>query len=168
MPEQNETSNQTPLEYCIETAAGFKLKADHNKCESLWCFFGVILFTLTGPLFVTLGEGIFLGKVAPSVLSLSAAGLTAWIQLRKPQQLWTLYRSAQRELEDAATRYRYGIGEFEDTVEREKNLAKKVADVAIGVHHQWVALVPNPEKLQLAETVQATQKVSEPPRVSEA
>lgn len=67
------------------TASGFKLKADHNKTESLICFGVVVVFSLASPLFVTLGEGVFWGKILPSILSLSVAASTAWLQLRKPQ-----------------------------------------------------------------------------------
>lgn len=142
---------ELPIDYCNRIAAGMTSKADHNKRESLICFLLVIASTLAAPLFVTLGQGLLWEKVIPSVLSLLAAGATAWLQLRKPQQLWTLYRSAQRGLEDCAARYNHLIGDYSDAATRDKILAEKVADIAIAVHHQWVPLVPNPEKLQLLE-----------------
>lgn len=140
-----------PFQHCNNLIAGMKTKADHNKREALLCFLLVIGASLVAPLFVTLGEGLWLGKIVPSALSLLAAGATAWLQLRKPQQLWTIYRSAQRELEDCAARYQYQIDDFAEAGTRDKRLAKQVADIALGVHHQWVPLVPNPEKLLLGE-----------------
>lgn len=151
MNASKDVTTEPPIEFCNRVSSGLKKKADHNKIESLLCFLLVIVSTLVAPLFVTLGTGLVFGKIIPSILSLLAAGATAWLQLRKPQQLWTLYRSAQRELEDYAARFNYQLGEFEDSSTREKLLAAKVADIAIGVHHQWVPLVPNPEKLQIVE-----------------
>src|SRR5829696_1738539 len=97
--------NEAPLEFCDRLIRGFSTKADKKKIEAVACFLLVITSTLSAPLFVTLGTGVLWGKVVPSALSLAAAGATAWLQLRKPQQLWTMYRSAQRELEDHRTRF---------------------------------------------------------------
>src|SRR4051794_39905675 len=89
--------------------ASFERKATHNKTEALLCFSTVIGCSLLAPMFVTLGEGLVWGKIIPSALSLLAAGMTTWLQLRKPQQLWALYRTCQRRLEyqQAAFTYAY-------------------------------------------------------------
>ncbi|WP_050577852.1 SLATT domain-containing protein [Sinorhizobium meliloti] len=91
---------ETALEYYASVRRGMREKANHNKLEAQGCFAAVIGCTLIAPLFVTLGEGPFLAKVVPSVLSVTAAGITSWLQLRKPQKLWVIYRRAQRELEE--------------------------------------------------------------------
>jgi hypothetical protein len=140
------SSPEIPVEFCERKIRHFEQKADHNKIESLRCFVLVIGCTLVAPLFVTLGDGIWFGKLIPSVLSLLAAAATAWLQLRKPQQLWALYRTAQRELEDQQVRYKYRLGEFRETADPDKLLAEKVADIALSIHRQWVPLVPSPEK----------------------
>lgn len=140
-------SNQEAATFAEDTRAGFARKADHNKRESLICFGATVCCTLFAPLFVTLGEGILLGKIVPSVLSLLAAGSTAWLQLRKPQQLWALYRDCQRRIEDHQTRYRYHLGEYLDDAERNRTLADNVRQIAWTAHEQWVPLVPSPEAL---------------------
>jgi hypothetical protein len=133
----------------LDTIAGFKMKADHNKTESLGCFIVVVSCSLISPLFVTLGDGVFLGKVLPSVLSLCAAGSTAWLQLRKPQNLWSLYRDCQRRIEDHLYKYEYRLTEY-DAPEpaRDKLLADAVRSVAWDAHQKWLALVPNPETIE--------------------
>lgn len=136
-------------DYCMRSIAHFRGKADNNKRESLACFLLIIGCTLTTPLFVSLGTGFWYGKVVPSILSLLAAGATAWIQLRKPQQLWTLYRSAERELESYLTRFIYRLSPFKDSEEPEKLLAEKVADLLLQTHRQWAPMVPSPDKLDL-------------------
>lgn len=132
-------------QYCNRILAAMQKKADHNKTESLNAFLLTIVSSLAAPLFVTLGDTTFVGKVVPSILSLAAAGSTAWLQLRKPQQLWSLYRSAQRELEHAQVQYRFKLGDFENAENPEKILADKGSQIALHVHHKWTALVPNPE-----------------------
>jgi len=88
-----------------------------------------------------------LGKVAPSVLSSIAAGGTAWLHQRKPQQLWSLYRTAQRYLEVQEIKHDFGIDEYEEEEDRDKHLTKEVAAVIMRTHEQWVPAVPNPEDL---------------------
>jgi hypothetical protein len=122
-------------------------KANHNKFESQACFTAIILCTLLAPLFVTLGDGVFLAKVVPSLLSVAAGGLTSWLQLRKPQRLWVLYRRAQRELEEQKANYDFKDGDFSDAGEPDKLLARKVTHVARWVHDSWEGLVPEPEML---------------------
>lgn len=141
------SSERTAAEYAVAIRSSFEKKAGHNKAEALWCFGFVVGFTLAAPLFVTLAESRFWGKIVPAVLSICAAGLTTWLQVRKPQQLWALYRTCQRRIEDAQTRSRYSLGEFEGATNPEQLLAKEVAEIAMFAHQQWIPLVPSPENL---------------------
>lgn len=139
---------ETAEQFCQRNIREMKRKADHNKREALWSFISVISTTLTTPVLVTLGTGMFLSKVAPSALSLAAAGFTAWLQQRKPQQLWVIYRTAQRDLEDHLTRYRYGLVPYQEAIAPDKMLAERVAEIALSVHQQWLPLIPNPDGLR--------------------
>lgn len=137
-----------PLQFAEDTLSGFKKKSDHNKSESLTCFALVVVCSLVSPLFVTLGEGVLLGKIVPSVLSLSAAASTAWLQLRKPQSLWSLYRDCQRRIEDHVYKYRYHLAQYAtDDAERSRLLADAVRTVAWDAHQRWLPLVPTPEAI---------------------
>lgn len=143
---------ESAIELCTRTINGIKEKSDHNKDESLFCFSLIVFATLTAPLFITLGEGIILGKIIPSVLSLTAAGATAWLQLRQPQQLWALYRTAQRQLEDQRTRYQYKIGEYETVDDPDKLLVEHIANITIELHYSWLPLLPKTENLRGLDT----------------
>jgi SMODS and SLOG-associating 2TM effector domain 1 len=138
-------------EYYSEVRNGLREKADHNKHESQLSFYVVICFTLLSPLFVTLGEGWFWGKLVPAGLSVFAAAATSWLQLRKPRRLWAIYRRAQRELERQKVAYDFGLREYSDIKDRDKLLAAKVSEIAFQVHEQWEGLVPEPDAL-LAKT----------------
>jgi hypothetical protein len=142
----NKAPAQDAHTFAQNTLAGFKKKADHNKNESLACFAIVVVCSLVSPLFVTLGDGLWLGKVIPSVLSLSAAASTAWLQLRKPQSLWTLYRDCQRRIEDHLYKYHYGLSDYAaPEEERTRMLADAVRAVAWDAHQRWLPLVPTPD-----------------------
>lgn len=137
-----------PVEFARKTIAGFKKKADHNKSESLAFFTLVVVCSLISPLFVTLGEGLIWAKIVPSVLSLTAAGSTAWLQLRKPQNLWSLYRDCQRRIEDHLSRFQYRLAEYDaDDAVRGRLLADTVRQVAWDAHERWLPLVPTPEAI---------------------
>lgn len=142
-----ENTFQDASTYYTSVRRGMREKADHNKLEAQLCFAAVIVSTLTAPLFVTLANDFLLGKVVPSVLSVFAAGLTTWVQLRRPQKLWVIYRRAQRELEQAKADYDFKDGDFAGEADRDKLLARKVTAVARWVHDQWEGLVPEPEAL---------------------
>jgi len=132
-------------EYYSSIRQGLREKADHNKLESQAAFYAIICFTLASPLFVTLGSGIFFGKIVPAALSVFAAAATAWLQLRKPQRLWAIYRRAQRELEREKVAHDFMLGDYEAVADRDKLLAERVSAIAFGVHEQWEGLVPEPE-----------------------
>ncbi|MGE0023506.1 MAG: DUF4231 domain-containing protein [Hyphomicrobium sp.] len=134
-------------EYYSSVRQGLREKADHNKLESQAAFYAVICFTLASPLFVTLGSGLVFGKVVPAVLSVLAAAATAWLQLRKPQRLWAIYRRAQRELEREKVAHDFLLGEYESAPDRDKLLAERISAIAFDVHERWEGLVPEPEAI---------------------
>ena len=90
---------KTPEGLCAEAIRGFKEKSDHSKRESMLCFWFSMGGAFAAPIFVTLGEDItklfgesgspfIFAKLVPILLSAAVAFSTAWLQLRKPQQLW--------------------------------------------------------------------------------
>lgn len=138
----------TPEEFAKAVIKGFKVKASHNKNESMLFFWLAMGGALTAPLFVTLGSGVILEKIIPSILSALVAFSTAWLQLRKPQQLWALYRTSQRELEDNLYKFQYKILDYQDSLEPEKLLVERVSKIALEAHYSWLPMVPNPESIQ--------------------
>lgn len=149
------------LQLAEKTASGFKKKADHNKTESLFCFGVVLIFSLVSPLFVTLGDGIVLGKIVPSVLSLSVAASSAWLQLRKTQSLWSIYRDCQRRIEDALCKYKFRLAEFEASeLDRSRLLAESVRSIAWEAHQRWLPLVPTPDAVSAASTTSSVNQVA--------
>lgn len=136
-----------PEDYYAVLRKGFREKANHNKNESQLCFSIAIASTLLAPLFVTLGQGDLLAKIIPASLSVLAAGLTSWLQLRKPQRLWAIYRRAQRELEREKSHFDYRLGDYTTAAQPEKLFALRVSDLAFKVHEQWEGLVPEADAL---------------------
>ena len=145
------TTKLTSLEYAEKISNSFKAKADHNKTESLSCFTLILVASLVAPLFITLGESVLWGKIVPSILSVIAAGLTSWLQLRKPQKLWSMYRGAQRLIEDHITKYSFKVGEYKTLAEADSLLAEKVAEIALNAHNEWTSVIPSPEALSIKE-----------------
>ena len=154
---------QSAEKYCKSIIDSFKSKATHNKNESIYFFWVSMGGALLAPLFVTLGEGManalgsygsvfVFSKLIPSILSVAVAFSTAWLQLRKPQQLWALYRTSQRELENCLSEFQYKIKDFENCENTEKLLAKKVSEIALAAHYHWLPMVPNPENLSTSLT----------------
>ncbi|WP_335923765.1 DUF4231 domain-containing protein [Shewanella chilikensis] len=139
--------------YAIEQADHYKKKADHNKFESILCFRGVMICTLLAPLFVSLGEGVWLSKIIPSLLSAIAAFSTAWLQLRKPQALWTVYRTAQRKIEATLVHYQFRVGKFDglsDSIDQaDKLLISEVTNFSSEAHNIWTKNVPDTSALNI-------------------
>jgi hypothetical protein len=125
----------------------FKRKASHNKNESLSLIVFSIACALAAPLFISLGEGKLLEKVIPSVLSVLSAGCTSWLQLRKPQKLWSMYRNTQRLLENELVRYSFKMGDYQTHASPEGLLAERASTITFAVHEEWSKLVPNADSM---------------------
>ncbi|MFT5297678.1 MAG: hypothetical protein ACI9YH_003715 [Colwellia sp.] len=131
------------LEYCQSKINEFEKKAKHNKFESLWSFKIMMISSLAIPLFVSYGTGDFWNKIFPSILSLICAFLTAWIQLRKPQQLWKLYRTSQRELEKELDLYKFNAGKYSNSSKADELLITEFTNKSININANWAKLVPS-------------------------
>ncbi|WP_429157116.1 SLATT domain-containing protein [Aeromonas veronii] len=143
--------NKSPAEeYAIQQITHYKEKADHNKMESIICFRGVMLCTLFAPIFLSLGEGIWLSKVTPSLLSAIAAFCTAWLQLRKPQALWSVYRTAQRKIEKTLIHYQFKIEVFDcdSQDDADKLLVSEVTSISSEAHNIWTKNIPDTASLR--------------------
>jgi len=154
---------KSPEDFCKSIISGFKAKSSHNKSESMLCFWLSMGGALAAPIFVTLGDDMaqslgdfgsvfILSKLIPSVLSVGVAFSTAWLQLRKPQQLWALYRTSQRELEDHLYKFQYKISEYEEHANPGKLLVENVSKIALDAHYSWLPMVPNPEDIKSSST----------------
>lgn len=139
--------NIKPIEYCQNQIRHFQKKAKHNKAETLWCFRIIMGSTLAVPVMLTFDADLWVSKILPSFLSATAAFCTAWIQLRKPQELWLLYRTIQREIEDQLTQYKYKLSEYENCIEPDRLLASNVAKLTLKAHQKWTTITPTPDNL---------------------
>lgn len=132
-----------PISYWSSVRSSLREKSDHNKLESQACFFAAILFSITAPLFIAFGTGVFWGKILPAVLSALVTAITAWLQLRQPQRLWAIYRRAQRELEDEKVKFDNSLAHYAKIEDKNKLLAERTARIAMNVHERWEGLVPD-------------------------
>ena len=138
-------SKQTAREYATKQSLHFEKKAKHNKRESLWCFRLTMLSTLVAPILVALGEDVWFAKITPSILTALAAFCTAWVQLRKPQELWAIYRNAQRQIEIETAHYDFKVGSFQDLNEKEADslLVLNVSRLLFETNKKWMGQVPH-------------------------
>lgn len=137
-----------PEDMWLTIKNGLKEKADHNKIEAQACFVAALFLSLLIPLFIAFGDGTVLGKIVPSAMSAMVAGCTGWLQLRKPQRLWTIYRRSQRELEREKIFHDNRIGVYENHPNPTQLLAERTAEISFGVHEAWEALVPDTGSLK--------------------
>jgi hypothetical protein len=139
------------IELSLDRIVHFRSKADHNKRESLTFFTIIITCTLAAPLLITLGDRPLLNKIIPAILSTLASGSTAWLQQRKPQQLWSLYRGAERQIEYHLQRRQLQAGEYAESSNPDRLLAERVTEIALHTHEGWSGLVP---ELQAAKPME--------------
>lgn len=135
------TINNAATDYCNAQISHYKTKANHNKKESLLVFRVLMISTLSVPLLLTLGTEPWITKILPAILSSIAAFCTAWLQQRRPQELWSLYRTAEKRLDDQLIQYSHKIGEYEDCSDPEKILVKNVSRISNDTHNKWMPLV---------------------------
>lgn len=123
-------------------------KANHNKSETLWSFRVIMISTLLIPIFIAFGSNEIYGKMFPMILSSIIALFTAWIQLRKPQNLWGTYRTAHRKIEIELESYQFNLGDYDvDKVLKDKILIKNVHEIYIETHLKWMENIPTSEEV---------------------
>ncbi|WP_045386226.1 DUF4231 domain-containing protein [Vibrio rotiferianus] len=125
----------------------FRDKADHNKKEALRGFKFVMFSTVAVPLLIAFGAGDIWSKYVPASLSSLGAFVTAWLQLRKPNQLWSLYRTAERNLEYHLELYRFNAGEYKNCNDKEANFIENTNIICLNTNSSWVELVPSEKEL---------------------
>lgn len=168
--QEKEEQALTAEQFCKMLINAFKSKSDHNKNESMRFFWISMGGALLAPLFVTLGTDMatsigesttlvfIFSKLIPSILSIAVAFSTAWLQLRKPQQLWALYRTQQRELENCLSKYKFRIVEYDNCQDPDKLLAEQVSKIALNAHYTWLPIVPNPENMSSSSKIEEKAK----------
>lgn len=140
-------TKESPEDFAIEVCNGIKTKSDANKRISTFLFFIVLFATVITPLLILISDNFYISKVLPAFLSASAALSSYWIQLRKPHERWSLYRTAQREIESELTKYRYSVDEY-GADNSGVLLVKKVNELALKLHYDWVPMVPTTKEIQ--------------------
>lgn len=135
----------TAKEYASEQIEHFKEKADHNKIESIWCFRLIMVCSLLSPIFISLGEGFWYSKLVPSLLASVTAFGTAWLQLRKPQELWSIYRTAQRNIEFSLVHYQFQVENYHGQPQEalDKTLISEVTAFSKSAHETWTKKIPD-------------------------
>lgn len=128
--------------------AHYKKKADHNKRESLWSFKIIMLSTVIVPILIAYGHNELWSKVLPSIFSCISAFLTAWLHLRKPNQLWTLYRTVQRELESELELYQYSAGPYKEKDAKDTLVVERVNEIYLSTNTSWSSLIPNQKDVE--------------------
>jgi hypothetical protein len=82
-------------------------------------------------------------KIIPTIISISVAISATWLQVRKPQQLWALYRTAQRNLEHKLYQYKYKVSHFEKAENSKSIFVEKIIEIRNETHNSWLNLIPN-------------------------
>ena len=146
--ELDSLERESASQYAQRMRKHFALKADHNKRESLAGFTFVVIGTLAVSGFVAFGTDVILAKIVPLCLSLTATAVSTWLHFRRPHQLWGIYRSAQRYIENNQVKHRFGVDEYGTASDKDALLAKAVAEIALAANALWLPLIPSPEGLE--------------------
>jgi len=138
-------------QYAEDRRKHFEGKANRNKKEALFCFIVIIASSISAPIFITLSNEVLIGKIIPSILSILSAGLTTWLQVRKPQKLWGLYRDAQRLIEKNIIDFEFETNEYNSNPLKDKLLVEYVSEICLKAHKDWLNEIPTPELITFNE-----------------
>ena len=142
-----ENENLTALDYSKEIRDGIKEKATQNKNQSTFLYLVILFTTVFVPILILLPSGDFVTKYIPAFMSACAALASYWLQLRKPQERWVIYRGAQREIEYQIDQYKFENDEYNDPKSKDKLLADRVSKRALELHYEWVPFAPKAEEI---------------------
>jgi len=141
-------NNKTAREYSEQIKAGVKKKADQNKRQSTILFFIILFSTVLSPVFILLSWGDTYSKYLPAFMTAGAALASYWLQLRKPQERWVIYRGAQREIEFEIDQYTFENDGYADNDGKDKLLADRVSKRALQLHYEWIPFAPKAEEIE--------------------
>ncbi len=144
MSENN--SLESPLQYAKKIRTSVSKKANENKNTATFLFLVILFSTVLSPVLILVSDNAIVSKYLPAGLTACAALASYWLQLRKPQERWVLYRTAQREVEFEIDQYIHGVGKY-DTEEKDKILADHVSQRALQLHYQWMPIVPRADDI---------------------
>lgn len=139
---------QTALEFATKVAKGIERKSDKNKNLTDLLIFTVLASTVFSPLLIFAPFEEPWSKLLPAGLSALAALSTGWLQVRRPQERWAMYRTAQREIEFEIAQFVYGNGEYSDPANKDQILADKVSKRALRLNYEWLPVVPKTDDLR--------------------
>jgi hypothetical protein len=136
------------IDYANRTLNGIKEKAKRNKRGSTIFFLCLLIPTAITPILILLPFGDILTKYIPAAITALASFSSAWMQLRKPQERWVLYRTAQREIEFEVDQYSYGLGSYSDPKTKDEILADRISKRALQLHYDWIPIFPKAKEIQ--------------------
>lgn len=145
-----EDSRIDALEYSRGILRGIEKKARENKRETTVLFLVVTVATAFSPVLILLPLDFVLSKTLPAILTSLAALATSWLQIRKPQDRWVMYRTAQREIEFQIDQYLFGNGEYASIENKDALLADRVSNRALQLHYEWLPVAPRLDELEKA------------------
>lgn len=145
---ENNNEKISAYDYSKKVLKGIEGKAIKNKNETTRLFLVVTIATVLSPILILLPLNIFFSKITPAILTGCAALATSWIQIRKPQERWAMYRTAQREIEFQLDQYDFSNGEYIDVQDKDSLLADNVSKRALQLHYEWLPVAPKFEELQ--------------------
>jgi len=141
-------SVQTEIEFAEKIRDGIFKKANINKKWATFLFGIIILATVLSPTLILVSNNDIISKYTPAGLTVLAAISAYWIQVRKPNERWVLYRTYQREIEHEINSYKFATGKYKDAQEKEKLLAESINDKALKLHYDWIPMVPKATELE--------------------
>ncbi len=103
-----QASESAALTYARKILKSVREKAEENKKLTNRLFLVVLFATIFSPILILLPLPQW-SKIVPAVLTGSAALASGWVQLKRPQERWALYRTAQREIEYEIDQYEFGL-----------------------------------------------------------
>lgn len=142
------TGESAAVTYARKILKSVSTKADENKRLTNLLFFAVLAATVFSPILILLPIPQLWSKIAPAVFTGFAALASGWVQLKRPQERWALYRTAQREIEFEIDQHEFGLGEYTDPQARDSVLAETVSKRALQLHYEWLPMVPQLQELQ--------------------
>lgn len=140
-------SKQKELEFAEKIRNGILAKANKNKKWATFLFGLIISATVLSPTLILVSKNEIISKYIPAILSVLAAISAYWIQVRKPNERWVLYRTYQREIEHEINSYTFQTGKYKDSNEKDKLLAESVNEKALKLHYDWIPMVPKATEL---------------------
>lgn len=127
---------------CEQVTASIETKANKNKRRARRSTLTMTASSALVPVALAALPDGWPQKLIASLLAATVVIVGSWVQIERPHERWVLYRRYHRILEAEQLNFQFSNSPY-DKGDKNRTLAKRVAELQLNLHDDWEGIVPS-------------------------